>query len=138
MLIGDSVSLSIGKSGPKHGFSSHRHDGENDPRLVYCEIADAKRLIEAMAQPYAAISAAALAFCMEWGALDRAKVGDVDLKASPVLAHVRGTERAWRDRHVPLGPEQAWTLEHIHPALADKLPNARAFGGTPEWLAIDK
>ena len=75
---------------------------------------------------------------MEWGALGRKKVGNVDLKASPVLAHVRGTKRAWRDRHVPLVPEQAWTLEHIRPALADKLPNARAFGGPPEWRAIDE
>jgi integrase len=91
-----------------------------------------------MEQPFASISAAALAFCMEWGALDRTKVADIDLKASPVLAHVRGTKRAWRDRHVPLVPELAWTLEHIRPALADKLPNARAFDATPEWRAIDE
>ena len=39
--------------------------GENDPRLVYYEIADAKRVMESMGQPYAAISATALAFCME-------------------------------------------------------------------------
>jgi hypothetical protein len=62
MLIGDSASLSIGKSRPTRCLSPHRRDGEKDHRLVYYEIADAKRLIEAMAQPYAVISAAGLAF----------------------------------------------------------------------------
>jgi integrase len=90
-----------------------------------------------MPQRYAAISAAALAFCMEWGALARARVSDFDLKASPPLTHVRGTKRSWRDRHVPLVPELAWALDFIRPALVDKLPNVFAFDGIPEWRAID-
>lgn len=111
--------------------------GENDPRLVYYEIADARRLVDALEQPYRAIAAAALGFCMEWGALDRALVGDFDMKTSPVITHVRGTKRSWRDRYVPLVPELSWVLDAIRPALAGKLPGAKAFDDVPEWVAID-
>jgi hypothetical protein len=111
--------------------------GENDPRLVYYEIPDAERLIRGMPQPYAAIAAAALGFCMEWTALDSAIVADFDLKNDPPATHVRGTKKSWRDRTVPLVPELRWTLDYIKPALAGKLSTARAFDETPEWRAID-
>ncbi len=111
--------------------------GENDPRLVYYEIADARRLIEGLAQPYAAIAALGLAFAAEWGAIERGLVGDVSLEADPVTARVRGSKRAWRDRVVPLVQELAWTLEFIRPALKDKTKAAHLLENVPEWRAID-
>lgn len=111
--------------------------GENDPRLVYYELDDAKRLIEGLEQPYAAIAALALGFCAEWGAIERAIVSDIALDANPIVAHVRGTKRAWRDRFNPLVPELAWTLDHIRPALERKTPTAAIIDGVPEWRAID-
>jgi integrase len=74
---------------------------------------------------------------MEWGAMDRALVGDFDLKADPPMAHVRGTKRAWRDRWVPLINEFLWLLPYLRSALAGKLPTAKAFDDIPEWRAID-
>jgi integrase len=111
--------------------------GESDPRLVYYEVADAKRLIERLPQPYAAIAAAAFGFCMEWGAIARATVGDFDLKPDPPLARVRGTKRSWRDRHVPLVKELAWIVPYLAPALARKAKSAFVFDEVPEWRAID-
>lgn len=111
--------------------------GENDPRLVYYELDDAKRLIDALEQPYAAIAALALGFCAEWGAITRAIVADVALETDPVVTHVRGTKRAWRDRFVPLIPELAWTLDYIRPALEGKTPAAAIIDDVPEWRAID-
>lgn len=111
--------------------------GENDPREVYYEIDDAKKLIVGLAQPYAAIAAAALGFCMEWVAIDTLLVGDVVLTTDPVTARVRGTKRSWRDRVVPLVPELAWILDSLKPALAGKLPSALVFDAVPEWRALD-
>lgn len=111
---------------------------ENDPRVVYYEIPDAKRLIGRLAQPHAAIAAAALGFCMEWGALDRAIVSDFDLKSDPITAHVRGSKRSWRDRVVPLVPELAWIVPYLKPALSGKMPTVKAFDDVPEWRAIDR
>lgn len=111
--------------------------GENDPRLVYYEIEDAKRLVAALAQPYAALAAAAVGFCMEWTALEHATVADFNLSAEPPIAHVRGTKRSWRDRYVPLVQELRWVLDSLRPALANKLPTALVFDAITEWRAID-
>lgn len=111
--------------------------GENDPRLVYYEIDDARRLIAAMPQPYAAMSALAVGFCMEWTALDQAIVSDLALDATPIVARVRGTKRSTRARFVPLVPELRWTLDYIRPALEEKLPTAPILDGITEWRAID-
>lgn len=111
--------------------------GENDPRLVYYEIDDAKRLLAGLEQPYAAIAAMALGFAAEWGAITRAIVADLALESDPVVMHVRGTKRAWRDRFVPLVPELAFVLDYITPALAGKMPTAPIIDGVPEWRAID-
>ncbi len=112
--------------------------GEHDPRLVYYEIDDAKRLIKALAQPYAGIAAFALAFCAEWAAIDQLRIGDIALTDDPVIAHVRGKKRSWRDRYVPLVPELAWALKYLKPLLVGKFQGALVFDGVPEWRAIDE
>lgn len=111
--------------------------GESDPRLVYYEVKDAKRLIGGLAQPYAAIAAFAFGFSAEWGAITRAVVGDFDLTADPPIVRVRGSKRAWRDRHVPLVNELAWLVPFLAPALARKAKSALVFDGIEEWRAID-
>lgn len=111
--------------------------GENDPRLVYYELEDAKKLIAGLEQPYAGIAAFALGFCAEWTAIDSLQVGDLSLTTNPVTAHVRGTKRSWRDRYVPLVPELAWTLAYIKPQLIGKFQTALVFDAVPEWRAID-
>lgn len=111
--------------------------GENDPRLVYYEIPDAKRLIGALPQPFAAIAALALGFCAEWGAIERTLVTDLSLDTDPVVCHVRGSKRSWRDRYVPLVPELAWTLEYIRPFVKGKMPTASLLSVPPEWRVID-
>lgn len=111
--------------------------GENPERVVYYAMDDAKRLIAGMPQPYAGLAAVAAGFCAEWGALSRLIVSDVDLKANPITAHVRGSKRAWRDRVVPLIPELAWVLPYVRPLLGNKLPTACVFEGVHEWDAID-
>lgn len=105
---------------------------EHDPRAVYYEAADAKRLIAGMGQPHAAASAFALAFAAEWSAIAAAQVADVDLASDPVRARVRGTKRRSRDRVVPLVPELAWTLDYLRPALVGKMPTALVFDGLTE------
>jgi hypothetical protein len=57
--------------------------GENDPRLVYYEIDDAKKLIAGMPQPFAGMAAFALGFCAEWTAIDSLLVGDLELESRP-------------------------------------------------------
>jgi integrase len=110
--------------------------GENDPRLVYYQMPDARTLVGGLAQPFAAIAALALGFCAEWGAIVRGRVGDFSLTTDPVTLRVRGTKRTWRDAVVPLVPELAWTLDFIRPALEGKLPAAPIVDDVPEWRAI--
>jgi integrase len=112
--------------------------GENDPRLVYFDdIADAKKLIAKLPAQNAALAAMALGFCMEWGALEEARAGDVALKADPITCHVRGTKTDTRDRVVPLVPELAWVMKYIRPILKGKLPGAKLFDGLTNWDALD-
>jgi integrase len=110
--------------------------GEHEPRMVYYDVGDAQRLIRGLAQPYAAIAAAALGFCAEWGALERARVGDFGLSDDPVTMHVRGSKRAWRDRVVPLLPELSWVLDFLRPQLKGKMPASPFIEGVPEWRAL--
>jgi integrase len=111
--------------------------GENDPRLVYYEIDDAKKLIAKLPPVNAALAAMALGFCMEWGALTEARVGDVSVKSDPIVTHVRGTKTEWRDRDVPLVPELAWVMKYIRPLLKGKLPGVKLFEGLHNWDALD-
>lgn len=112
--------------------------GENDPREVYFNSDDAEKLIRHLDQPYAAIAAAAYGFCMELTALRSLMIEDVTLKTDPVVAHVRGTKRHWRDRFVPLVPELAWTLEYLRPLMKDRLPGQRVFDPLPAEISIRK
>lgn len=105
---------------------------EGDGRLVYYERDQAKTLIEALAQPYAAIDALMCSAGLEWGAIERLRVRDVDLDARTVQAH--GGKTRWRNRLCRI--VEPWCIEYIRPALGGKLPDARVFEDVREWWAL--
>ncbi len=112
--------------------------GENDPRLVYYEIPDAKRLLSSIEhETVAGMSAAALGFCAEISAVQAAFVSDFDLEADPPVMHVRGTKRGWRDRFVPLVDELRFVIPYIKKAIDGKMAGAKAFDDISEWIALD-
>ena len=105
---------------------------EGDGRLVYYERDQAKALIAALAQPYAAIDALMASGGLEWQAIERLRVRDVDLDARTVQAH--GGKTRWRNRLCRI--VEPWCVEYIRPALSGKLPDARVFEGVNEWTAL--
>jgi integrase len=106
--------------------------GEGDGRLVYYEREQAKALIEALAQPYAAIDALMCGAGLEWQAVERLRVRDVNLAETTVQAH--GGKTRWRNRLCRI--VEAWCVDYIRPALAAKLPDALVFDGVKEWWAL--
>lgn len=109
--------------------------GENDERLVYYEIEDARRLLAAMPQPFAAISAFALGFGAEWEAVEGARGSDLIQtgagKTATASILVRGTKRAWRERTVPLVKELRWVLPYLTEAF-------QAAGSGPVFAGVNK
>lgn len=105
---------------------------EGEGRLVYYAREQAKALIETLAQPYAAIDALMCSAGLEWQAIERLCVRDVDLHARTVQAH--GGKTRWRNRLCRI--VEPWCVEYIRPALAGKLPDARVFEGVNEWTAL--
>jgi integrase len=110
--------------------------GENDPRMVYYERAEAQRLIAGLAQPFAGAAAFACGFCAEWGAIHNALVRDLDLTKNNERAYVRGTKTKNRLRTVLLVEENRWVLPYIVAAIADKSPNAKVFPGLTKWTLL--
>ena len=110
--------------------------GENEPRLVYYERKDAKKLIAAMAQPFAGIAAFACGFCAEWVAIKTLIVGDIDVTTGQERALVRGTKTPGRWRWLPLVEENRWVLPYIEAACKGKLPGALVFEGITETRAL--
>lgn len=110
---------------------------ENPERVVWYDMADARRLIAALPQPYAGLSAYAAGFGAEWGAITRLQPSYAHLDETPVTFRVHGTKTTGRDRVVPLVPELAWTLEYITPVLRGKTPFASVFAGVANDKALD-
>jgi integrase len=72
-------------------------------------------LLGALTTDRAACVAFMVATSAEWGAVERARREDVSVDSS--FAHVRGTKRATRDRHVPIVSDEqrsllAYAMEH--------------------------
>jgi integrase len=105
---------------------------EGEGRLVYYAREQAKALISSLPQPYAAIDALMCAAGLEWQAIERLRVRDVDLDARTVQAH--GGKTRWRNRLCRI--LEPWCVEYIRPALAGKLPDAKVFEDVREWWAL--
>ena len=105
---------------------------EGDGRTAYYERAQAITLIDALPQPYQAIEALMVGAGLEWQAIERLRIRDVDLSALTVMAH--GGKTRWRNRLCRI--VEAWTLPHIRPALDGKLPGAMVFERIREPQAL--
>lgn len=113
--------------------------GENDERLVYYEIPDARRLIAGLPQPFAAISAFALGFAAEVEAIESARGTDLKItgkgKTLQVSCLVRGTKRPWRTRTVPLVKELRWVVPCLRDAF-DAAGKGVVFPDFKKWTAL--
>lgn len=111
---------------------------ENDAREIYYEQADARRLIEALPQPYRGLEAYAYGFAAEWGAVATVRVRELAALADdPPQAFVPGTKTPERRRWVPLVPELHWLLPHLAEAIRNAHPDALAFEvGEKDALAV--
>jgi integrase len=105
---------------------------EGEGRLVHYEREDAQRLIAALPQPFQAIEALMVGAGLEWQAVERLRVRDVDVKATTAFAN--GGKTRWRQRLCRI--VEAWTVGAIRPALTGKLPDALVFEGVREWTAL--
>jgi integrase len=115
--------------------------GENDERLVYYEIDDAKALLAVLPQPSAGVAAFALGFGAEWEAIQGARGIDLEVtgkgRAQTVTALVRGTKRAWRRRTVPLVPELRWLLPYLRDAF-NAAGDGPVFPGLTKTMALKR
>ncbi len=82
---------------------------ENDPRTVWYEWSDAKKIIEQLEEPYKSLEALMAGTGMEWQAIANLKRRDVDLKKRTVRAH--GFKNKHRNRMVRITED--WTLPII-------------------------
>lgn len=105
---------------------------EGRGRVTYYEREDAQRIIDALPQPFQAIEALMVGAGLEWQAIERLTVNDVDLHAKSVKAH--GGKTPWRDRVCVI--VETWAIPSIKPVLTGKLPAARVFEGITEWKAL--
>ena len=107
---------------------------EGAGNFAFYELADAKRMADAMPANHAAAFALACEG-MELQTLQRLRVRDVDLSKQTVFADGSksdGHQVAWRRRMMKL--VWPWSLPLVRPQLADKMPDALVF----EWLDSDK
>lgn len=98
---------------------------KGEPRQTWYEMNDAKRVIAALPQSIAAMEAVMCGACLEWGAITRLTVRDVDRELGTIFA--RGTKRAWRARACKVLEIFEWCWAYIEPALVGKLPSALVF-----------
>ena len=105
---------------------------ENDPRGVWYEWSDAKRLIDALEEPFKSLEALMAGTGMEWQAIENLKRRDVDLKARTVRAH--GHKNRHRNRMVRITED--WTLPIITRHIRALTPDAPLFTVTND-AALD-
>lgn len=95
---------------------------ENDPRTVWYDWPDAKRLIDQLEEPFKSLEALMAGTGMEWQAIANLKRRDVDLKARTVRAH--GFKNKHRNRMVRITED--WTLpiiaQHVRSVTALDTP----------------
>lgn len=108
---------------------------EGDGRIQHYERADAQKLIAALPQPFQAIEALMVGAGLEWQAIERLRVADVTLSATPTV-YARGGKSRWRNRLCRI--VEPWTVPYIRPALAGKLPSALVFDGADNRRALEQ
>lgn len=96
---------------------------ENDPRDAWYEWPDAKRLIDALEEPFKSLEALMAGTGMEWQAIENLKRRDLDLKARTVRAH--GHKNKHRNRMVRITED--WVMPIITRHCANLTPDAPLF-----------
>ncbi|HEX5408948.1 MAG TPA: site-specific integrase [Gemmatimonadaceae bacterium] len=123
--------LEVIPANPVKGIRGHK---ERPGRDTHYERADAQRLIAALEQPYAALEALMCGAGLEWQAVARLRVRDVNLDACTVEA--RGSKTKHRSRTTRIVPENAWTIPYIRPAVVGREPDALVFPDAKEGPAL--
>jgi integrase len=107
---------------------------EGEKRTLFYERPQAKQVIGALAQPFAAIEALMCGAGLEWQAVERLRARDVNEAAGEVFA--RGTKYRTRTRTARVLRDNAWVWPFIRPALAGKVGDALLFDGITEPVAL--
>lgn len=108
---------------------------ENPLGFDYLELPDAKALVNALDTEGQIVAALALGFGMEWQAIAKAEVRDLDL--SGWTAHARGGKTHWRDRVCPLSDVFAFLQPILTNAVRGKTPRALLVTA-PEWRLLEQ
>jgi integrase len=95
----------------------------NRPRMRYLDRVQAKALVAALPQPYAALEALMASTGAEWQACIRLTRRDIDLQARTV--HLHGGKNPWRDRMVRIVAD--WALPYITEHVRMLAPSAPVF-----------
>jgi integrase len=95
----------------------------NPARMVWLERKDAKRLIDALPEPYKALEALMAGTGMEWSAIENTRRSDVDTKTRTI--HAQGTKNTHRNRKVRVTEDWTWPIIQRH--LKGLLPTAPLF-----------
>jgi integrase len=106
---------------------------ESPLTFKYLELPDARALIDTLAGQGRLAAALALGFGMEWSALIRCEVRDLNL--TEWTAHVHGPKNHWRDRVVPLSDVFDWIKPIVRDAVAGKMPRTRLID-SPEYTLL--
>jgi integrase len=106
---------------------------ENDPRTVWYEWEDAKRLVDALEEPFKSLEALMAGTGMEWQAIANLKRRDVDVRARTVRA--QGCKNRHRNRMVRITED--WTVPIIAHHVRALTPDAPLFTVTND-AALDR
>ncbi|MGV3707580.1 MAG: tyrosine-type recombinase/integrase [Gemmatimonas sp.] len=99
---------------------------ERDGRDTWYEQPVAEKIIQAIPDVvYRGREAMFAGTGMDWSDADRLKVADINLRTLTVRCY--GSKSKWRNRSIRI--TEGWTVPYIKAALANKLPDAKAFEG---------
>jgi len=104
---------------------------EHDPRDQWMTWADAQKVADRAPEPYRTIVLLMAGTGLEWGAVERLRATDIDLKAETI--HARGSKTRWRNRVVRA---EAFVWPALKKHFRGLLGPALAFDGIGERAAL--
>lgn len=104
---------------------------EHDPRDQWMTWADAQKVAGRAPEPYRTIILLMAGTGLEWGAVERLRCDDIDLKAETI--HARGSKTRWRNRVVRA---EAFVWPALRKHLRTLLPGALVFDAVGERSAL--
>lgn len=110
---------------------------ERDPRIRYLSQDEARKLVDALPEPYRALHALMLATAMEVSAALKVRRGDLDFAANTAFA--RGTKRHHRTRTCTVYHRWmwAWDIVRAHVKRSGVMGEGAMFGTCTSPLALD-